>query len=457
MKRVGLVLLYVLLCVGLVIPMGNPGSPVSANGGAAVGVSPATQTVALGGTFSVDVVVDPGSYGISGGQVDIQFDPTAMSADSLVEGGLLGASPLVGSKLVDNGAGTLQLALGRVGATTPPTAAGVFATITFTGKDKPGTFAIDITFAGMADQGFNDIESLEITDGSVTFPGPKGTIQVASDPAGAAYTITGPANYSGTATGTAATIAADAPVGDYTIDWGDVTGYVTPANETKTLGDGGSITFSGVYTPAPGTIEVSSSPGGATFWITGPVGYGGTAPDTPWAVSTGAPPGDYTIAWGDVTGYIKPADETKTLAAGGKITFSGVYTEIPTQVGTIQVSSAPTGAAYSITGPQNYAGTATSTPTVIATDAPAGNYTIVWADVTGYIKPTDMTLILAAGGNITFNGIYSQTPGTIEVSSNPSGATYSIAGSQNYAGTATGTPTAIATDAPVGNYGIVWG
>ena len=453
MKRVGLVLLYVLLCVGLVIPMGNPGSPVSANGGAAVGVSPATQTVALGGTFSVDVVVDPGSYGISGGQVDVQFDPTAMSADSLVEGGLLGASPLVGSKLIDNGAGTLQLALGRVGATTTPTAAGVFATISFTGKDKPGTFAIDITFAGMADGSFEDI-ALEVTDGSVRFPG--GTIEVTSSPVGGSYTISeagGAAGYGGTAPST----YNDAPPGDYSIVWGDVAGFVTPAPEgPQTLAAGGTITFEGVYAPATGTIEVNSSPVNGSFTIGGPAGYSATAPQT----YNNAPVGDYTIVWGDVAGYTKPAGETKTLAEDGTITFDGVYTEIPPEVGTIRVGSAPVNGPYSITGPANYSGTANATTTSIATDAPVGDYTIVWGDVAGYTKPVDQTYTLTNGGTITFIGPYTEVPpeaGTVQVASAPVSGPYTITGPASYSGTADATTTSIATNAPVGDYTIVWG
>ena len=60
---------------------------------------------------------------------------------------------------------------------------------------------------------------------------------------------------------------------------------------------------------------------GATFGITGATGYGGTAP---WSANS-APPGDYTIAWGNIAGYTTPSGETKTLAAGGTISFQGVY------------------------------------------------------------------------------------------------------------------------------------
>ncbi|MCX5990869.1 MAG: cadherin-like beta sandwich domain-containing protein [Chloroflexi bacterium] len=171
MKRLGSVVLGVLLCVALVIPMAGL---AYASADATVVVSPATQNVAPGATFSVDILVDPSSYGVSGGEVDVAFNPSAMSAADIVFGDLFGASPLVGSKKIDNTLGTIQYALARDGTTTVPTAAGKFATITFTAGSTAGNYAIDITFIGLADDSFNDITGVAITDGSVTVwqPGP---------------------------------------------------------------------------------------------------------------------------------------------------------------------------------------------------------------------------------------------------------------------------------------------
>ncbi len=63
---------------------------------------------------------------------------------------------------------------------------------------------------------------------------------------------------------------------------------------------------------------------GATFGITGAAGYGGTVP---WSADS-APSGDYTLAWGNIAGYTTPSGETKTLAAGGTISFHGVYAPV---------------------------------------------------------------------------------------------------------------------------------
>lgn len=82
--------------------------------------------------------------------------------------------------------------------------------------------------------------------------------------------------------------------------------------------------FSFTVKPAQqtGSIIVSTNLDQATFTITGPQTYGGSGKS--WSVSD-APTGTYTITYGDISGYITPSSETKTLSASGSITFSGTY------------------------------------------------------------------------------------------------------------------------------------
>lgn len=74
--------------------------------------------------------------------------------------------------------------------------------------------------------------------------------------------------------------------------------------------------------PQSGTIEVSANLEDATFTISGPDFYSGSGKF--WSQSD-APPGDYTITYGSVSGYKTPASETKTLSSGGSIIFFGDY------------------------------------------------------------------------------------------------------------------------------------
>ena len=71
-----------------------------------------------------------------------------------------------------------------------------------------------------------------------------------------------------------------------------------------------------------GAIQVSSTPSGAPFTLTGPATFQGT---TPWEDSN-APAGAYKITWGAMTGYVRPDDSSQALDSGGAIAFDGTYT-----------------------------------------------------------------------------------------------------------------------------------
>ncbi|MGD9975640.1 MAG: cohesin domain-containing protein, partial [Desulfatirhabdiaceae bacterium] len=73
-----------------------------------------------------------------------------------------------------------------------------------------------------------------------------GTIHVTSNLSNASWTISGPKTYTGSGTSKS---YPDNPSGDYTITWNSVSDYTAPDTATKTLTSGGSISFSGTYTP----------------------------------------------------------------------------------------------------------------------------------------------------------------------------------------------------------------
>ncbi len=78
-----------------------------------------------------------------------------------------------------------------------------------------------------------------------------------------------------------------------------------------------------VNTVLSGTVQVTNSTSQAVFALSGPVG---TTARGGWTVITNAPPGQYTVEFGDVQYYQTPLRQTNTLAAGGTITFTGNYT-----------------------------------------------------------------------------------------------------------------------------------
>ncbi len=146
-----------------------------------------------------------------------------------------------------------------------------------------------------------------------------GSIFVITNNAAAAFTLTGPAAYSGSGTTWTQT---DAPVGDYLITYNSISGYDTPASETLALGSGGTITFTGAYTASVGTIVVNTNNATATFTLTGPATYSGSG--TGWTQNN-APVGTYTITYGTIPGYDTPPSHDHTLLSGDTIVCTGLY------------------------------------------------------------------------------------------------------------------------------------
>lgn len=118
-----------------------------------------------------------------------------------------------------------------------------------------------------------------------------GSIQVTSMPSGAPFSLSGPANYSGTTPWNKTGV----PVGTYTISWGQMSGYTPPASETRALGPSGSISFSGIYH----AIQEVSAP----YLLD--VGISSEAESWPPRTFLQAKPGDRINTWYDI-GYSGP-------------------------------------------------------------------------------------------------------------------------------------------------------
>ncbi len=85
--------------------------------------------------------------------------------------------------------------------------------------------------------------------------------------------------------------------------------------------DSGDLTFI-TAAPPPATLTIGTTPIKANVYVDGSLL--GVAPRTRSLAA-----GTYTISFGDVLGYLTPAPEIVTLAAGETRTVTGVYTEIP--------------------------------------------------------------------------------------------------------------------------------
>jgi hypothetical protein len=148
--------------------------PVLASPSPVVSVSPASQEVDVGNSFSINITVDPDVDGIRSAELDFAFNASVMQVDSVTAGNLLGASIIAIPATIDNVNGTVNYAIARIDTVPVPTAAGTFATITLTvkGDAQPGTYDLDITNMGLSNVTNKPIAGIVINDGEVTILAP---------------------------------------------------------------------------------------------------------------------------------------------------------------------------------------------------------------------------------------------------------------------------------------------
>ena len=161
---------------------------------------------------------------------------------------------------------------------------------------------------------------------SDTSSGPEETGTIIIDPEpnslSAPWVLTGPQGDSGNGDETLTGM----PMGEYTLTWGAVSGYITPSPEQRNLVANGTITFDVTYEELPddtGTIIIDSDPDSlnAPWTLTGPQNESGNGDTTLIEM----PVGQYAIAWGPVTDWYAPGGDAQNLTVGGTITFSGTY------------------------------------------------------------------------------------------------------------------------------------
>ena len=94
------------------------------------GMVSTTNEARRGQEFSVDLTLDPAGRGISGVQVQIEYDPAIFQAVVIEPRTLLGQEP-VEVPIIDEAKGVIEYAAARIGPTQPPTPSGLFATMRF--------------------------------------------------------------------------------------------------------------------------------------------------------------------------------------------------------------------------------------------------------------------------------------------------------------------------------------
>jgi formylglycine-generating enzyme required for sulfatase activity len=159
-----------------------------------------------------------------------------------------------------------------------------------------------------------------------------------------------------------------------------------------------------------GSIGVYPSPEDAMFqWtLTGPGSYAHA--DSGDVVLTDLEPGDYTLTWGDLNGWVtpEPASETKALGSGKFMQFTATYraTGGVALPGQIQLNPNPDSinAPWTLQGPDGFEQSGNGDKTL--PDMPSGDYTVIWGDVLGWETPVPATGNLVEGEGLTFSADY---------------------------------------------------
>jgi len=154
-----LLLILVVLCIALIVTSCGPTSlsrpPEVPTEGAYL--YPPSQEAEPGQELTVNVEVLSTGGIITGGEIHLTFDPTALNVVDVETGDLLGVNAVVGLSDIDNGAGVVRVALARKGISSDPTSSGVLSVIKLKVLEtaNPGPYQLNFREALLTDDEFN--------------------------------------------------------------------------------------------------------------------------------------------------------------------------------------------------------------------------------------------------------------------------------------------------------------
>ena len=263
----------------------------------------------------------------------------------------------------------------------------------------------------------------------------------------APWTVTNTAGASFSGTGTdSIRLEGPAEVGavfyDYTIIWGEVDGFTSPA-QTEFLIQRADTNRS--YLVAPDYVADPVELDGGTVTVTGTIG----SSDVNWElvgpdgyVLTGAgnqtltnmPVGSYTMNWLATDGWSVPAPDTADLAASGGIAFTAHNDPA------ISIKVLPEGLAgrWELSGPGGYS--ASGVGSDFLEPEATGSYTLTWLEVTGWTTPAAQTVSLSQTQGQVLSGTYTRVEGNAFVQTYPEGlaAGWTLTGPEGFSYSGTG-------------------
>ena len=206
-------------------------------------------------------------------------------------------------------------------------------------------------------------------------------------------------------------------VGQHTVKFNIIPGWVTPLNKTVAISSGITACTTGVYAAIqpPGALNVTALPQaviGKAYWRV----FDG-AFETPWrAAGAGpinVPAGEHTVFFSDLAGFVTPASQTVTVIAGQTLNLTGTYIIAPTTTGTLTVSLARPMAMGAqarwrvYDGPSGYSSNWLNMGARLL-KVPTGQHTVVFKPVPGWVTPNDQTVTITVGQDTKATATYTR-------------------------------------------------
>ncbi|MBI3987843.1 MAG: VCBS repeat-containing protein [Lentisphaerae bacterium] len=285
------------------------------------------------------------------------------------------------------------------------------------GTSSGETNLVTATFLGSAlsDGSYSGLISMVTSEGFERFIPLKffvgSLLGIAVNPTNGTWTITSaPTDYEGATNGVGSLPATGVPTGIYTVAFGDIPEWNTPAPQTVTVGN--SLTMvNGLYQRQTGTLSVDVMPDTARWgFLSYPSDYLGVRFGTGDIWNVAAPIGSYTLAFAPLPGYLAPSNITLNVVTGQTALFQGIY---PRAMGRMRIEVMPTNARWAVSAsPLDYTGPRQGTGSLASVICPTGPYAVGFLPLPGYIMPAPATGTVAQGTETIFSGTYSRSGDT---------------------------------------------
>ncbi len=214
---------------------------------------------------------------------------------------------------------------------------------------------------------------------------------------------------------------ADIPVGTKTIEFKDISGWAKPSGRTIQINHSQTALLTVTYTRASqkGSLKVTIEPAavrtaGARWKLGG---------STVWRMSGYAlanlSAGEQAVEFKDISGWAKPDSQSVQITGGQTTTLTGQYVLTS---GSLKVTIQPAAARSAGAKWKLLHTTTWRSSNIPLSGQNAGSCTIEFKTLSGWNKPANQTVTIAAGETTKTTATYTRQPGSLKVNLQPAAA-----------------------------------